>query len=168
MVSWAFAAVITSTSLFPPTSAPLLPADEDSLTAGGFDSLAAVELSSSLSTALSVQLPGTLVFDYPSVTSMARYIMSLLHPSDVTLVDNEAPPPMNKLLTVPTATWSEQSGSPLFTLQMCMRLPIGYNGSGGDTISCGSDSVRLVPFDRWDLESLRVRQCMNSDIRLYL
>lgn len=158
------AAAITKHNPVSPTSACRLPADEDSLAAGGFDSLAAVELSSSLSTALSVQLPGTLVFDYPSVTSMAQYIMSLMHPSDLTPVEEIATGPADGLLTLPTATRSEHSGSPLFTLQMCMRLPVGYTGSGGDAIARGSDSIRLVPFDRWDLESLRVRECINNAV----
>ena len=52
--------------------------DNDSFPAGGFDSLSAVELASSLGRALGVELPGTLVFDYPSVGSMARHVHSLL------------------------------------------------------------------------------------------
>jgi hypothetical protein len=53
----------------------------DTFPAGGFDSLSAVEMSGTLSTALGMQLPGTLVFDYPSVSAMAQYIHSLLAPA---------------------------------------------------------------------------------------
>lgn len=50
---------------------------------GSFDSLGAVEMATSLSTALSVKLPQTLVFDYPSVKAMAEHIYSLLAPAAV-------------------------------------------------------------------------------------
>ena len=44
------------------------------LAAGSFDSLAAVELTNGLNTALNLKLPGTLVFDYPSVQAIAEHI----------------------------------------------------------------------------------------------
>ncbi len=48
--------------------------------AGHFDSLAAVELSNALGKAIGRDLPGTLVFDYPSVGDTARYLHGLLTP----------------------------------------------------------------------------------------
>ena len=52
--------------------------------AGSFDSLSAVELSNAISGAVNVKLPGTLVFDYPSVKALAAYVHSLLLPSTST------------------------------------------------------------------------------------
>lgn len=49
--------------------------------AGSFDSLGAVEMANSLSTALSLKLPQTLVFDYPSVRAMSDHIHSLTAPA---------------------------------------------------------------------------------------
>ena len=51
--------------------------------AGSFDSLGAVEMANSLSTTLSLKLPQTLVFDYPSVKAMAEHIQSLMAPTAV-------------------------------------------------------------------------------------
>lgn len=51
--------------------------------AGHFDSLAAVELSNALGKTVGRDLPGTLVFDYPSVGDTARYLHSLLAPKQV-------------------------------------------------------------------------------------
>lgn len=49
--------------------------------AGSFDSLSAVELSNGIATALGLQLPGTLVFDYPSVSAMAAHVQGLMAPA---------------------------------------------------------------------------------------
>ena len=46
--------------------------------AGSFDSLSAVEFSTRLAEIFDLQLPGTLVFDYPSVEAIAQYICEAL------------------------------------------------------------------------------------------
>lgn len=53
------------------------------LMAAGLDSLGAVELRNSLQGQLGLELPSTLVFDYPTVDSMAQYIASKLQPAVV-------------------------------------------------------------------------------------
>lgn len=134
------------------------PAEGDSLTASGLDSLAAVELSSSLSTTLGVPLPGTLVFDYPSVTAMAEYILSIMRPAKPEHIAQTNALPTDTLLAVPAGIPLQHGARLLVSLQMCTRLPVGYRGdTAGDITARASDSIRLVPFDRWDLEALRVR-----------
>ena len=59
--------------------------DDGAFAAGAFDSLSAVELSSTLGGQLGLQLPGTLAFDYPSVTAVAAHVHSLLTPDDAAL-----------------------------------------------------------------------------------
>ncbi|KAK3279713.1 hypothetical protein CYMTET_12417, partial [Cymbomonas tetramitiformis] len=44
----------------------------------GLDSLGSVELRNALTTKLGLQLPGTLVFDYPSVEAMAEYLVETM------------------------------------------------------------------------------------------
>ena len=44
--------------------------------AAGLYSLGAVELRNSLEGSLQLQLPGTLVFDYPSISAISQYIAS--------------------------------------------------------------------------------------------
>ena len=51
------------------------------LMAAGLDSLGAVELRNSLQGQLGLELPSTLVFDYPTVDSIAQYIASKLQPA---------------------------------------------------------------------------------------
>lgn len=116
-----------------------------------------MELSSSLSTTLGIDLPGTFAFDYPSITAMAEHILSIMHPSDPDAAEESAVPPADRLLAMPTGVWPEQPGSSLVSVELCARLPTRHSCVGSDTGACGSDGIRLVPFDRWDLESLRVR-----------
>jgi hypothetical protein len=60
--------------------------------AGSFDSLSAVELSNAISAALNVTLPGTLIYDYPSVGAMVDHIGTLLGRAQDLPLDIPLPP----------------------------------------------------------------------------
>ena len=113
---------------------------------------------------MGLQLPGTLVFDYPSVTSMAQYIHSLLAPApEHTQGQTEAAgtgvPGTSLLQLVPGSAPLDNrpQGPPLITIAIAARLPAGYAGAGGEAVAGGADGMCLVPYGRWDLEALRVR-----------
>ena len=135
----------------------------DTFPAGGFDSLSAVELSSTVSTALGMQLPGTLVFDYPSVSAMAQYIHSLLAPAQQ--AHNSSATVGSELVCAlsslgPAAAGDDApAGRQLISIALASRLPTGYSGTAGELVAGGADGISLVPYSRWDLEGLRVSHC---------
>ena len=55
--------------------------EHDPLMDAGLDSLGAVEVKSSIERSTGVQLPATVVFDYPSVGAIAAYLSSIAGPS---------------------------------------------------------------------------------------
>lgn len=60
-------------------------ADDAPLLSSGLDSLGAVELRNALEGRLSVQLPSTLVFDYPTIDAISSFILATTQPSPAAL-----------------------------------------------------------------------------------
>jgi acyl carrier protein len=70
----------------------------------GLDSLSAVELRNSLEAKLGVELPTTLVFDYPTMASLAGFLASTVQPGAVQQVEGDSGSPSDSETTaVPTA-----------------------------------------------------------------
>ena len=64
---------------------------EETLVGAGLDSLGAVELRNALVSKLAVTLPGTLIFDYPTVDAIADYVATLVKPRVLVAVAAAAP-----------------------------------------------------------------------------
>lgn len=116
--------------------------------AGHFDSLAAVELSNLLSKLTGRDLPGTLVFDYPSVADVARHLSSLMAPKEGAAGDPSAIR-ADDAITALTIRHSDRSptASQLLRLTVAARLPeltTGPPAFDQDTITTASNS-RCVP-----------------------
>lgn len=119
----------------------------------GLDSLGAVELRSSLETKLDMQLPATLVFDYPSVDAIIKYINSVATETiaGVTADDSVDIPslPANHM-SMSTAL---QAQNVIVVSATACSLP----GKPCNGSMCGgewqlNDAIRIVPADRWDVE----------------
>ncbi|WP_037966733.1 type I polyketide synthase, partial [Streptomyces sp. PRh5] len=114
----------------------------------GFDSLTAVGLRNRLSEATGVQLPATLVFDYPTPTALAGYLLTEL------LGSHE----QTDGATVDVATTaSAAADEPIAIVSMSCRFP-GDVRSADDLwrlLAAGEDAVSAFPTDRgWDLGGL--------------
>nr|WP_233223437.1 type I polyketide synthase [Amycolatopsis sp. CA-128772] len=111
----------------------------------GFDSLTAVDLRNKLSAASGVALPATTVFDYPTVTALARHLAEQLG-GDGDGDRVEAAP-------MPAAVADE----PIAIVAMSCRYPGGVSTPEQlwSLVTGGTDAITEFPADRgWDLDAL--------------
>ncbi len=109
----------------------------------GFDSLAALALRNRLHTVTGLRLPTTLVFDYPTPTALAGYLLGEV--SD-TQIDAAMP-------IVSVAPVEE----PIAIVGMSCRFPGGVRSPEDlwELVASGADAISEFPADRgWDLEGL--------------
>ncbi|WP_447007722.1 SDR family NAD(P)-dependent oxidoreductase [Saccharothrix isguenensis] len=112
----------------------------------GIDSLGAVELRNRLTQASGVRLPTTLVFDHPTPTAIARFLLTEVGP-----VAEQAAPAVRSKQT------RARTDEPLAIVGMSCRYPGGVTSPDDlwRLVSEGRDAVSGLPEDRgWDLERL--------------
>lgn len=105
-----------------------------------FDSLAAVELSASLGKSLGKELPGTLIYDFPSVQSVAIYLHGII--ATFPLINWKVGEEDNKTLSNGAQLGVSYLKGPL-NIKMCTRLP-GKPSSKAFI----DDSIDIVPYPR--------------------
>ena len=105
--------------------------------ASGLDSLGAVELRNTLENSLEIQLPSTIVFDYPTISTMAQYVVSL---SGQDAVGSQLV--MNPIVSNEAA----DSVSIVYSNNVSPMCALDFKGE--------VDSIKLVPYTRWDLEAI--------------
>ena len=122
---------------------------EESIDAGrpfkdlGFDSLTAVELRNRLNVTTGLRLPVTLVFDYPTASAVARYIVGEFAGSQAGC-------------TVARAS-ARVLDEPVAIVGMSCRFPGGVSSPEGlwELVAAGGDGISPFPSNRgWDLERL--------------
>ena len=150
-------------------------APDSPLMSSGLDSLGAVELRNSLEAALGVSLPGTLVFDYPSIEAIT---MHLLQTSGVGMAleattrskERRTIDPSSLCLQLHPGSISSslplaclKSQRPIFVDSLVDRNPLTsksldpaaschHLSSWRDNGALERDPVGLTPFLRWDVE----------------
>ncbi|WP_406277454.1 type I polyketide synthase [Nocardia sp. NBC_00881] len=110
----------------------------------GFDSLGAVEFRNRLAKVTGVQLPSTLVFDYPTPAAVAKLVQSRVEPKTVG-------EPVKKTVR------RVRADEPIAIVGMACRFPGGIASPDElwDLVASGTDATGEFPSDRdWDLERL--------------
>ncbi|MEU0845115.1 type I polyketide synthase, partial [Streptomyces sp. NPDC005962] len=111
----------------------------------GFDSLTAVELRNRLIAATGVQLPATLIFDYPTASALADYLRTELLGADVAVTGG---------VVAPTVAVADD---PIAIVAMSCRFPGGVRSPEElwELLSAGGDAIAEFPSDRgWDLTGI--------------
>ncbi|MGW9597508.1 SDR family NAD(P)-dependent oxidoreductase, partial [Streptomyces chartreusis] len=108
----------------------------------GFDSLLAVELRNGLQSVTGLRLPATMVFDYPTVSALAGFLLDEV---------------LGSRTAAPVTSAAAVADDPVVVVGMACRFP-GDVTSPEDLwrlVSEGGDAVAGFPEDRgWDLERL--------------
>ena len=126
------------------------------LMAAGLDSLGAVELYSSLQQRLGVQLPSTLVFDYPTVAALTEFLSAKLGGQQATSSAASSSAAVGGIARpvrlAPGSSLAGAAGGAVVMLGASWRSPRRALGQPG-TATGGVDAVGLAPLDRWDVEA---------------
>ena len=109
----------------------------------GFDSLTAIELRNRLSAAVGLRLPASLLFDYPTPTTLAEHLRTEL------LGDGRA--------NQPALVTAAADGEPIAIVGMACHYPGGVRTPEQlwELLESGTDAISDFPSDRgWDLDRL--------------
>jgi len=133
------------------------------LMAAGLDSLSSVELTNALQRKLGMQLPPTLVFDYPTVNAIAEFASSVLQPSGATVPSTGFGP--SRALAVPSAG----AGAVVAITAVTGRMPEipGASTVTSQGFSSLRDCSRVIPADRWSAD-LQLTQDMPARFGMFL
>ena len=157
--------------------------DDEPLMSAGLDSLGSVEFSNVLSQKLSVAMPGTLVFDYPSVTAVTEFLTAQLMKNAaaaVAVVVSSSSVDEVDVAAVELAV-GPWSGLPLSTVSPLQRAPVAVVSMAVRQILAGSgqvlpagglqDKIQKVPLGRWDLDGIENRlkdpSTLSAQVRVY-
>jgi acyl carrier protein/uncharacterized protein YkvS len=121
----------------------------------GLDSLGATQLVRTLSKKFGLKLPITLIFDYPTINTLAAYLSSMLGSSGI-VVPSETPRYVKR---------SSPESTNVAIVGMSCRFPGGIEGPAmfWDVIQSGRSVVGKVPFSRWDAEAVAASDPSLSD-----
>ena len=125
-------------------------ADDIPLMSAGLDFLAMVEVLNALQTSLHLELPSTLLFDYPTINAMTGYITAQLTTSTAhQQQQQQSASAAMPLLQTPSAVGQGAVTPPDTTVVTAMVVNMPH---GALTHPGAVDTPSLIPLDRWDTD----------------
>eukprot|EP00959_Pyramimonas_sp_CCMP1952_P285761 5975024-Pyramimonas_sp.AAC.1 len=127
----------------------------DPLLSAGLDSLGALEVRSALASDFGAELPGTLVFDYPSVEAITVYLSDLLDSDDGarrkrgTELDHAS---MNDIVLESSHTSDRDKTSDAVIHVVCTSMDNPYMAGGWRFDASTDDSIKQVPCTYWTVD----------------
>ncbi|MFE1755840.1 type I polyketide synthase, partial [Streptomyces anandii] len=121
----------------------------------GFDSLTAVELRNRLRAATGVDLPATLVFDYPTASALAGHLRTELLGAQA--ASASAPASASAASSAPVTSAPANDDDQIAIVAMSCRFPGGVRSPEDlwQLLASGGDAISAFPQDRgWDLARL--------------
>ncbi|MGQ4418042.1 SDR family NAD(P)-dependent oxidoreductase, partial [Streptomyces sp. SAS_269] len=116
----------------------------------GLDSLGGVNVRNRLQTATALDLPASLVFDYPTAQTLADFLLERLLPKDTE-------PHTDRAIQAPATAGTDREPDPVVVVGMGCRYPGGV-ASPEDLwrlVSSGADGIGGFPTDRgWNLDEV--------------
>ena len=136
---------------------------DDPLMSAGLDSLGSVELANVLTRRFSLQLPGTLIFDYPTVNAIAAYLHSRLKalaPAAASATASVAVAHPNAAVARPVQQAMSEVQSQSVAILSTAHQPMSAGSRVGtnSSITWGADYIRPVPSARWDTDAASGQQ----------
>lgn len=106
------------------------------------------------------ELPGTLVFDFPSIPSLAAHLHSLLAPAQPFAVAAAELITSGTLLSALPSVSASSAAPALMALHIASRMPQLLPAStaascGNTTARANGDGIATASLQRWDLDGLR-------------
>ncbi len=131
---------------------------EQPLMEAGVDSLGAVELCNKISSQFCIELPATVMFDYPSISALTGFILSQTQ-------STYPPPTFDPQLWAPTSLQAGQptslalqhpTNSAAFVIGASSCYPTAPVGMGSfwGALTHGRDVQSVVPYNRWDMDAV--------------
>lgn len=131
--------------------------DDDSLMAEGLNSRGAVMLRNALSDRFGMELPGTVVFDYPSVSSISGFVFHYWLHQHTSLVEQDyAPEFLAKRAKGIAPSLRDLSRSVSIASSISCRTPRAFEGDSEEGSPMGRDTVRTLPCARSDGQDLQI------------
>ena len=121
-----------------------MPSVDTPLMAAGLDSLGTVEVRNALQTRLGLQLPSTLLFDYPTVAAITAFLnQQLASRADTAPVQHTAAGGAISIASKRDQTWQQ-------TFAVTAMVTVAPQAALNSPVA--QDTVTQVPLNRWDVD----------------